>query len=388
MNVTSDRKKTINYKQMKLSVIILNYNVRYFLEACIKSVQSAIAEMDAEIIVIDNNSPDDSCDMMRMVFPEIQLIANKENVGFAKANNQGVQLAKGEYVCILNPDTIVAEDTFTHLLTFAESKEKLGAIGCKLIDGSGTYLPESKRNIPTPMVSVKKILGNKNSGYYSDLGENEIGKVDILVGAFMFMKKNVYETVAGFDEDYFMYGEDIDLSYKIIKAGFQNYYYGKTSVIHYKGESTLKDKTYAKRFYGAMQLFYKKHFKRNLIYDIAVTLGAKVIPLLSKSDVQVQKNIQKCVIVTNDASRFEQIQTVYNEKECVQTDNLDHFSRQTENENHTEIIFDTHFIDTTTIIQIFEKQLGYYKILPKSSTFIRGSDSSKNRGEVLMLIKN
>jgi GT2 family glycosyltransferase len=338
---------------MKLSVIILNYNVRYFLEACLRSVQSAVAGIDAEIIVIDNNSPDDSCDMMRTTFPEIQLLANKENVGFAKANNQGVQVAKGEYVCILNPDTIVAEDTFTQLLEFAKGKENIGSIGCKLIDGSGTFLPESKRNIPTPMVSVKKILGNKNSRYYSTLDENEIGKVAVLVGAFMFMKKSVYEAVAGFDEDYFMYGEDIDLSYKILKAGFQNYYYGKTTVIHYKGESTLKDKTYAKRFYGAMQLFYKKHFKRNLIYDIAVTLGAKVIPLILKSDKQVRKSIQKCIFVTN-----------------------------------TEIIFDTHFVETKTIIQIFEKQLGYYKILPKNSTFIIGSDSSKNRGEVLMLRKN
>ena len=209
---------------MKLSVIILNYNVRYFLEACIKSVQAAIAGIDAEIIVIDNNSPDDSCDMMQLTFPEIQLIANTKNVGFAKANNQGVNIAKGEYICILNPDTIVAENTFAQLLTFAENKGNLGAIGCKLIDGSGAFLPESKRNIPTPKVSIKKILGNKNSGYYSNLDENKIGKVEILVGAFMLMKKSVYKAVAGFDEDYFMYGEDIDLSYKIIKAGFQNYY--------------------------------------------------------------------------------------------------------------------------------------------------------------------
>lgn len=373
---------------MKLSVVILNYNVRYFLEACLRSVEAAIAGMDAEIIVVDNNSPDDSCDMMRTTFPGIQLIQNKENVGFAKANNQGVKLAKGDYICILNPDTIVAEDTFTQLLEFAKDKEKLGVIGCKLIDGSGTFLPESKRNIPTPIVSVKKILGSKNSGYYSNLHENDIGKVDILVGAFMFMKKNVYEAVAGFDEDYFMYGEDIDLSYKILKAGFQNYYYGKTTVIHYKGESTLKDKTYADRFYGAMQLFYKKHFKRNIIYDIAVTLGAKIIPMISKSDKNVQKNIQKCVMVTNDLTHFEQIQVVYDGDKCVQVDNLDHFLNQTKDKNHTEIILDAQFIETKTIIQIFEKQLGCYKILPKNSTFILGSDSSKNRGEVWLLSKS
>lgn len=370
---------------MKLSVIILNYNVRYFLEACIRSVQAAIANFDAEIIVIDNNSPDDSCKMMKTVFPEIQLIANKENVGFAKANNQGVKVAKGAYVCILNPDTIVAEDTFAQLLKFADRTENLGSVGCKLIDGSGAFLPESKRNIPTPMVSVKKIIGTKKSGYYSNLQQNAIGKVDILVGAFMLMKKTVYEAVAGFDEDYFMYGEDIDLSYKIKKAGYQNYYYGKTTVIHYKGESTLKDKTYAKRFYGAMQLFYKKHFQRNIIYDIAVTLGAKVIPLVSKSAKETKKQIKKCIVITDNQTHFEQIKANYAIENCVRVKNLDGIAHQIAAKNHTEIIFDSYFVDTKSIISIFEKQLGYYKILPKSSTFMLGSDSSKNRGEVRLL---
>lgn len=370
---------------MKLSVVILNYNVRYFLEACIRSVEAAVAGMNAEIIVVDNNSPDDSCDMMRNTFPNIQLIANNENVGFAKANNQAVKVAKGEYICILNPDTIVAEDTFTQLLKFAESTENVGSIGCKLIDGSGAFLPESKRNIPTPMVSVKKIIGSKTSGYYSNLNENEVGKVDILVGAFMFMKKCVYDQVGGFDEDYFMYGEDIDLSYKIKKAGFQNYYYGKTTVIHYKGESTLKDKTYAKRFYGAMQLFYKKHFKRNLIYDIAVTLGAKLIPFLSKPAQKTQKIVHSCIFVSDAEERFKQIQNVYDGKKCVRVENLDHFFQEIDSKKHTEIVVDTHFVDYKTSIQIIEKQFGYYKILPKNSTFILGSDSSKNRGEVRLL---
>jgi GT2 family glycosyltransferase len=373
---------------MKLSVVILNYNVRYFLEACIRSVEAAVAGMNAEIIVVDNNSPDDSCDMMRNSFPNIQLIANNENVGFAKANNQAVKVAKGEYVCILNPDTIVAEDTFTQLLTFAESTENVGSIGCKLIDGSGAFLPESKRNIPTPMVSVKKIIGSKTSGYYSNLNENEVGKVDILVGAFMLMKKSVYDQVGGFDEDYFMYGEDIDLSYKIKKAGFQNYYYGNTTVIHYKGESTLKDKTYAKRFYGAMQLFYKKHFKRNLLYDIAVTLGAKLIPLISKVEKTTKKTVHSYVFVSDSEERFKQIQNSYHEKKGVRVENLGHLLGELKNEKHIEIVLDTHFVDYKTSIQIIEKQFGYYKILPKNSTFILGSDSSKNRGEVRLLTKN
>lgn len=370
---------------MKLSVIILNYNVRYFLEACIKSVQAAISNLDAEIIVIDNNSPDDSCAMMRETFPKIVCIENKENVGFAKANNQAVQHAQGEYICILNPDTIVAEDTFVQLLSFAKNTKNLGSIGCKLIDGRGKFLPESKRNIPTPKVSLKKILGSKNSGYYANLHEDAIGKVDILVGAFMFMKKSVYESVDGFDEDYFMYGEDIDLSYKIKKAGFQNYYYGKTTVIHYKGESTLKDKTYAKRFYGAMQLFYKKHFQRNIIYDIAVALGAKWIPFLSKGETNTIKQIHSYIFISDSEERFKQISPCYHEKKGVRVENLDHFFSELKKNKTAEIVLDTHFIDYKSCIQIFEKQLGYYKILPKNSTFILGSDSSKNRGEVWLL---
>ena len=150
---------------MKLSVIILNYNVRYFLEQCILSVQKSIKGLDAEIIVVDNNSQDESCKMVRILFPEIILIENKENIGFSRANNQAVKIARGEYICILNPDTAVAEDTFIKALQFAESKDDLGALGTFLMDGTGNFLPESKRNLPTPKVSLLKILGSGNSYY-------------------------------------------------------------------------------------------------------------------------------------------------------------------------------------------------------------------------------
>ena len=246
---------------MKLSVVILNYNVQYFLEQCLLSVKRALINIDSEIIVIDNNSEDDSCQMVKERFPEITLIQNSENVGFSKANNQAVKVAQGDYVCILNPDTAVAEDTFTKTLTHFESHENVGALGIHLIDGTGNFLPESKRNVPTPSASLYKIVGlsGKASYYAKHIDKDQSGPVDILVGAFMLMKRSVYEEADGFDEDYFMYGEDIDLSYKITKLGYQNYYFGDADVLHYKGESTQKDKAYLDRFYGAMRIFYKKN---------------------------------------------------------------------------------------------------------------------------------
>ena len=161
---------------MKLSVVILNYNVRYFLELCLRSAIKAIETLDAEIIVVDNNSEDDSCDMVKALFPEVVLIENKDNVGFSKGNNIGVAQAKGEYVCILNPDTVVAEDTFTTLLKHFETLENPGILGCRLIDGKGKYLPESKRNVPLVSVSLKKMLGNANDYYANQLGELDSGK--------------------------------------------------------------------------------------------------------------------------------------------------------------------------------------------------------------------
>src|SRR5690606_21239477 len=173
---------------MQLSVLILNYNVRYFLEQCLWSVQKALEGIDSEIIVVDNDSKDDSCEMVKQFFPDVILIENKENTGFPKGNNIGVFKAKGKYLCILNPDTIVSEDTFTKLLDFTQTKENLGIVGCKLIDGTGAFLPESKRNIPTPKVSLLKMLGQSKNYYAHHLSEDEIGKAAIFVGAFMFVE--------------------------------------------------------------------------------------------------------------------------------------------------------------------------------------------------------
>jgi GT2 family glycosyltransferase len=326
---------------MKLSIVIVNYNVRYFLELCLRSVQAAITSIEAEIIVVDNNSSDESCKMVAELFPEIRLVSNKENVGFSKANNQGVALAQGAYVCILNPDTVVAEDTFVQLLSFADMQQNLGIVSCKLIDGAGKFLPESKRHIPTPIVAIKKILGLSKSYYASEVSENSIAKTSIFVGAFMLLSKRVYQEVGGFDERYFMYGEDIDLSYSVINAGYDNYYYGKTSIIHYKGESTLKDAVYAKRFYGAMQLFYKNYFNTNVLFDVVVNLGVKIIPLLAP---------------------------------ILKDKDLD---------NKPEVTLKTGQLSFKQMIELFEKQDNYYKIHLEKAGFSIGSKSSKTKGEVV-----
>ena len=368
---------------MELSVVILNYNVKYFLELCLKSVEEAIISMDAEIIVIDNNSSDESCEMIREKFPNLTLISNTDNVGFAKANNQGVAIAKGEYVCILNPDTVVGEDSFTKLLDFARTKSKLGAIGCKLIDGSGAFLPESKRNIPIVKIAMQKLFGNDTKYYASHVNENESGKVDVLVGAFMFMKRDVYNQVDGFDEDYFMYGEDIDLSYKLIKRGLDNYYFGETTCIHYKGESTNKDKKYTRRFYNAMKLFYQKHSKTNILFDALVMIGINVAHLLKGSSNQHEFNPEQYYWISNSKNLALEYTL---DKEVIVQNHIENIKET------SEVIFDANTISYKEIIQNIEilnqQETLSFKISPKNSNFIIGSNDAVNRGKDIQFNMN
>ncbi len=276
---------------MKLSIIIVNYNVQYFLEQCLLSVQKAVSKINAEIMVVDNNSKDGSREMIMTKFPNVSLIVNKDNFGFSRANNQGVEQATGEFILILNPDVILAEDTLENVLSFVEEQSNIGAVGVRFIDGTGNILPECKRNIPTIKISTHKLLGDSKNYYASHIPEKEIRKVEILTGAFMLMKREVYLKVGGFDEDYFMYGEDIDLSYKLIKSGYQNYYYGQTTIIHYKGESTVKDISYLINFYGAMQIFYKKHYNVNSVYNLLSKFAIKTMIILKK--ISIEKKLSK-----------------------------------------------------------------------------------------------
>lgn len=258
---------------MKLSVIIVNYNVQYFLEQCLMSVEKALVGIDAEVFVVDNVSKDDSVEMVRNKFPQVVLIANQENVGFSRANNQAMRLAKGEYVLLLNPDTLVEEDTFKKCIQWMDEHPQGGGLGVRMVDGSGKFLPESKRGIPFPMTSFYKISGlyrlfphssSINHYYMGNLSEMENNEVEILSGAYMFMRKKALDEVGLLDEDFFMYGEDIDLSWRILKGGYKNYYLADTRIIHYKGESTKKGSlNYVYVFYQAMDIFAKKHFSSN-----------------------------------------------------------------------------------------------------------------------------
>ena len=368
---------------MKLSIIILNYNVRYFLELCLKSVEAAILDIDAEIIVVDNNSKDESCKIVKQLFPKVILIENKENLGFSKGNNSGIALAKGEYICILNPDTVVAEDTFTSILNFAHKKKNIGIIGCKLIDGTGHFLPESKRNIPIVKVAFQKILGYSKNYYANYLNENTTGKVDILVGALMFMKRDVYTLVNGFSEDYFMYGEDIDLSYTVLKNGYDNFYFANTSVIHFKGESTLKNKDYAKEFYKAMQIFYKKHFKSSLLFDTFVKVGIKIAFTLRTEKISSFKKANSYYLISNKPNNT---LTKNRGRTYVLKAKIDSEC------NNAEIVFDAKHLNYKEIINQMSKNKSKanltFKILPHNSNFIIGSNQSFSRGEVIVFKEN
>lgn len=255
---------------MRLSVVIVNYNVRHFLEQALGSVRRAMQGIEGEVWVVDNHSADDSVRMVRERFPEVRLIANTDNPGFAVANNQAIRQSSGEYVLLLNPDTLVEEDTFRKCLQFMDAHPEAGALGCKLIDGSGKFLPESKRGFPSPWVAFCKTFGLStlfprselfNRYHMGYLPENETAEVDVLAGCFMFMRKTALDKAGLLDEAFFMYGEDIDLSYRIQQAGFKNYYFPETKIIHYKGESTKKGTlNYVRTFYQAMIIFARKHF--------------------------------------------------------------------------------------------------------------------------------
>jgi O-antigen biosynthesis protein len=255
---------------MKLSIVIVNYNVEHFLEQCLYSVEKAISGLDAEVWVVDNNSVDGSLAMVAQKFPWVKCIANSENLGFSRGNNQAISKATGDYVLLLNPDTIIEIDTLSKTLAFMDEHPDAGGLGVKMVDGKGNFLPESKRGLPTPEVAFYKIFGlaklfrkSKRFGRYhlTYLSKDETNPVDVLSGAFMMVRKETLEKVGLLDEDYFMYGEDIDWSYRITKAGYKNYYFADTTIIHYKGESTKKGSlNYVFVFYNAMRIFARKHF--------------------------------------------------------------------------------------------------------------------------------
>jgi GT2 family glycosyltransferase len=280
---------------MKLSVVIVNYNVKFFLEQCLHSVEVATKGLGSEVFVVDNNSVDGSVEMVAEKFPNVKIIANTENTGFSKANNQAILQASGEYVLLLNPDTVVEHDTFTKSVAFMDAHPDAGGLGIKMVDGKGRFLPESKRGLPTPVVAFYKIFGlsalfprSKTFGQYhlGYLDKEQTHVVDVLAGAYMMLRRETLDKTGLLDEDFFMYGEDIDLSYRITKAGYKNYYYPGARIIHYKGESTKKSSVnYVFVFYNAMVIFARKHFSQknarlfSVLIHLAIYLRAGIAVL-------------------------------------------------------------------------------------------------------------
>ncbi len=270
----------------KLSVIIVNYNVCHFLEQALTSLAKAVKHVDTEVFVVDNNSVDGSVEMVNEKFPWVKLIANKTNQGFSKANNQAIRKSNAEYILLLNPDTVVEEDTLSKCCQFMDEHPDAGGLGVKMLDGKGKFLAESKRGLPSPWVAFYKIFGfaklfpkSKKFGRYhlGFLSPDEINPIDVLSGAYMMLRHSVLEKIGLLDEDYFMYGEDIDLSYRILKSGYKNYYYPETRIIHYKGESTKRTSiNYVFIFYKAMIIFAQKHFSTKNAGIFAVLINTAI----------------------------------------------------------------------------------------------------------------
>ena len=265
----------------------MNYNVTELLRNCLSSIQKFVDVVDYEVIVIDNFSPDDSWKVLMNEFPQFHFIENKKNEGFAIANNKAVKLTKSEYILLLNPDTEFEGFYMKELLDFADAQEKFGCLGIRMHDAEGDFLPESKRSVPDMFNSFEKLFinfkkNNSKSYYRNDVDEHEIAEVEVITGAFFLTKKEIYENVGGLDEQYFMYGEDIDLCYTILKNGYQNFYYGKASLLHHKGESTVKDRIYLERFYGAMQIFINKYYREKPLQHWFLSIGLKGKHFLEK----------------------------------------------------------------------------------------------------------
>ena len=245
---------------MKLSVIIVNYNVRPYLTACLDSVQRALEGIESEVFVVDNHSDDDSVEVISRDYAWVHLINNRENLGFSKANNIAIRQAQGEYILLLNPDTVVAEETLKGVIDFMDQHPKAGGAGVRMHNADGTLAPESRRAIPTPFVAARKMLGFNKRYYMSYLSWDAPAQIEVVSGAFMLLRHKAIYEVGMLDEDFFMYGEDIDLSYRLLQGGWQNWYL-PYDIVHYKGQSTSKsDFRYVHVFYQAMLIFFHKHY--------------------------------------------------------------------------------------------------------------------------------
>ncbi len=253
---------------MDLSVIIVSFNVREYLKQCLQSVIKASENIDCEIFVVDNNSRDESCKMVEIEFPEVILIRNITNPGFSSANNQAIKMATGRYILLLNPDTLIEDDTLTRCIKFMDQNTNAGATGVRMVNGDGRFLRESKRSFPSPVTAFLKTFGFSslfprstftNKYYLPEADGSKPSEAEIISGAFMFIRSGALDKTGLLDEEFFMYGEDIDLSYRLTMSGYINYYFPETQIIHFKGKSTPKDNyNDILHFYKSMRIFFSK----------------------------------------------------------------------------------------------------------------------------------
>lgn len=275
---------------MKLSVVIVSYNVRGYLENCLQSVNRALEGIEGEVFVVDNHSDDDSVEAVRSQYPWVRLIENQENMGFSRANNIAIREAHGEYVLLLNPDTIVEEATLSEVLRFMERHPKAGGAGVMMHNADGSLAPESRRALPTPWVSCLKMLGFTKRYYMSHLPWDQPSRIEVISGAFCFLRKKALDEVGLLDEDFFMYGEDIDLSYRLMKGGWENWYL-PYPITHFKGKSTQKsDYRYVHIFYKAMLIFFRKHYSHlSLFYALPVKMAIYFRAAIALTDILRKK---------------------------------------------------------------------------------------------------
>ena len=275
---------------MKLSIVIVSYNVRAYLEECLQSVRKALEGIEGEVWVVDNNSQDDSVETLRRDYPWVRLVANTENMGFARANNLAIRQSQSDYVLLLNPDTVVEEPTLRGVLDFMDAHPEAGGAGVMMHNADGTLAPESRRGLPTPWVAGLKMLGFTKRYYMSHLPWDQPGRIDVISGAFCMLRRKALDQVGLLDEDFFMYGEDIDLSYRLLKGGWQNWYL-PFSITHYKGKSTQKtDYRYVHIFYQAMLIFFRKHYSHlSFLYAIPVKIAIYFRAFIALTDILRKK---------------------------------------------------------------------------------------------------
>ena len=370
---------------MVLSVIIVSYNSSSFLELCLYSVHKSLTKADikSEIIVVDNFSSDNSCSIIKNKYPSVLLVENQKNIGFSKANNIGVSKASGKYICVLNPDIVLSEDTFSKILKFYQSGIKVGFVGCHMIDGKGVFLRESKRTIPSFFSSFMKLIG-LSKFYYSSLNNEQRGYVDVLAGAFMFTEKSIYDEVDGFDEEYFMYGEDIDLCYKALKKGYSNYFLGDVKIIHFKGESTDKNFTYVSRFYNAMYIFYKKHFNNFLISKSVVWILIKFLIYIKKLSIIISTKFNSQDYKVEYENKFLITNSLSNKFDFKSTTiNIDQLTNK--KIKNSLLLFDLNTILLSDIIYQYEhlSKTNNFRIIVPNTNFYIGSDNKDKKGQIV-----